>query len=419
MTIGLFGRELTLAKSHCHGTHRACDPAATVARYRPLASRIGLTRLANVTGLDIIGLPVWVAIRPNARGLSTSQGKGLTHDAARASALMESIETWHAETIERAVVVESAATLRRRAAIVDLTQLSHYADSLPRVDMPLPWIEGFDLMAQQPCWVPLEAVSTNYVVSARGTTETTFVQSTNGLAGGNHLLEAVTHALAELIERDAVAAGAAALRRLDRALRIETAGIVDDDCRTVLGYLDRAGTTTAVFDLTSDVGVPVFAASIVDADATSRWRTLPPFNGYGCHPSPAIAVLRAVTEAVQSRLTYISGSRDDISAADYARSGNVDDLASFRARLDAGPPSRDFAAIPNRATSSFDGDIAMMLAAVRRVGVNSVVAVDLAKPGLDVPVVKLVAPGLAAPVSMIRGRAIRTPGRVATPALAA
>jgi YcaO-like protein with predicted kinase domain len=56
---------------------------------------MGITWLANVTGLDRIGLPVCVAVRPNWRALSTSQGKGETIEAAKASALMEAIESWH------------------------------------------------------------------------------------------------------------------------------------------------------------------------------------------------------------------------------------------------------------------------------------------------------------------------------------
>jgi len=416
--LTIFGATLTLAKSYRRGTHRACSPATTVERFRPLGERIGMTRLANVTGLDVIGLPVWVAIRPNARGLSTSQGKGLTHDAARASALMESIETWHAETIERPVVIESAAALGRRTAIVEIDRLSHYADSLPRADAPIPWIEGYDLIQHRPCWVPFECVSTNYVVSARRAAETTFVQSSNGLAGGNHVLEATAHALAELIERDAIAGHAAALRRLDPALRVDVSTIDDDDCRTVLDRLAQVGITAALFDLTSDLAVPVYACSIVDADATLRWRTLPVFSGYGCHPTPAVAVLRSVTEAVQSRLTYISGSRDDISATEYARGGNAEDLQSFRTRLAASPPSQKFGGRADLATASFDGDIEMMLERLRGAGIGNVVAVDLSRADAGVPVVKLVVPGLAAPAPMIRGRQIASPGRAGSTVMA-
>jgi ribosomal protein S12 methylthiotransferase accessory factor len=409
--LRLFGVEQRLAKAHRSGTHRSCTPAETLARFRPKAAQIGLTRLANVTGLDVVGLPVWVAIRPNARGLSTSQGKGLTHDAAKASALMESIETWHAEHIERPVVFDSAWSLARRANIIEVDGLSYYEDAPPRPDLPINWIEGYDLIQDAPCWVPLETVSTNYVVPARMNPAPTFVQSSNGLAGGNHVLEAVTHALAELIERDAVALGAAALRRLDGSIRVDEASVMDPDCRTVLDYLKRAGLTAAIYDLTSDLGIPTYACTILDNDDEVRWRTLPPFSGYGTHLTPGIALLRAVNEAVQSRLTYISGSRDDITPSEYRRGGNADDLASFRARLAAAPATLRFADRADLATDSFEGDITHMLDVLRAGGVRNAVVVDLSKPGMDVPVVKVVAPRLAAPVPLIKGRNIVTPGR--------
>jgi ribosomal protein S12 methylthiotransferase accessory factor len=409
--LHLFGVDQRLAKAHRSGTHRSCTPAETLARFRPMAAQMGMTRLANVTGLDVVGLPVWVAIRPNARGLSTSQGKGLTHDAAKASALMESIETWHAEHIERPVIFDSAWSLRKRASVIELEGLSYYDDAPPRADLPMAWIEGFDILQNRPCWVPLETVSTNYVVPARMNPAPTFVQSSNGLAGGNHVLEAVTHALAELIERDAVALSAAALRRLDSAMRVDEASVQDADCRTVLDYLKRAGVTAALYDLTSDLGIPTYACTIIDNDGEVRWRTLPPFSGYGTHLTPAIALLRAVNEAVQSRLTYISGSRDDITPAEYRRGGNADDLASFRARLASAPPTLRFDARADLATDSFEGDIARMLDALRAGGVRNAVVVDLSKPEIGVPVVKVVAPRLAAPVPLIKGRNIVTPGR--------
>jgi ribosomal protein S12 methylthiotransferase accessory factor len=39
---------------------------------------MGVTRIANVTGLDRIGIPVAIAVRPNSRSVSVAQGKGQT-----------------------------------------------------------------------------------------------------------------------------------------------------------------------------------------------------------------------------------------------------------------------------------------------------------------------------------------------------
>src|SRR3954452_18760347 len=113
--VTLFGETLRAAKTYVRGTHRTRPPRETVAAYRPLMPRLGITRLANITGLDTVGIPVYVAIRPNARSLSTSQGKGLDADSAQASALMESIETWHGEHMLNPVRWDSTQALARAA----------------------------------------------------------------------------------------------------------------------------------------------------------------------------------------------------------------------------------------------------------------------------------------------------------------
>ena len=45
------------------------------------------------------GVPVVTVVRPNARSLAVSQGKGLTLAAAKVSAIMEAAELYHAETV--------------------------------------------------------------------------------------------------------------------------------------------------------------------------------------------------------------------------------------------------------------------------------------------------------------------------------
>lgn len=105
--IKIFGREYAMKKGYLTGTHRTRSPRETLSDYAHFMPRMGITRLANVTGLDSIGLPVYTAIRPNSRSLATSQGKGFDADSAKASARMESIETWHAEQIQKPLYWDS------------------------------------------------------------------------------------------------------------------------------------------------------------------------------------------------------------------------------------------------------------------------------------------------------------------------
>ncbi len=50
-------------------------------------------------------------------------------------------------------------------------------------------------------WLPYELVHANYTLPLP-TGSGCFPASTNGLASGNHMLEAICHGLAEVIERD-------------------------------------------------------------------------------------------------------------------------------------------------------------------------------------------------------------------------
>src|SRR5512139_2548346 len=100
-TFAIPGVQRPASKSYYTGTHRLVSPEKTVERIRRLSPVVGITRIANVTGLDTLGIPVVMVCRPNSRSVAVSQGKGLTLAAAKASGLMEAAETFHAERIDR------------------------------------------------------------------------------------------------------------------------------------------------------------------------------------------------------------------------------------------------------------------------------------------------------------------------------
>src|SRR5262245_33202726 len=196
--------------------------------------RVGITRLAELTGLDDLGVPVYSAIRPNGRSLSTSQGKGLDATSAAVSALMESIETWHAEHIEVPKVRASWRSLRARAATADLRQLPRRRGKID-LDAKRDWLPAWDLVRDEEVFVPFESITLDTVFPAGY--EPFFDVSSNGLASGNHLLEAVSHALCEIIERDAEARWRA--ERGDRRLELES--VYDPASAALLDRLAAAG----------------------------------------------------------------------------------------------------------------------------------------------------------------------------------
>ena len=83
-------------------THRAISPEETIKMVKDKLKAAGVTRIAEITHLDRVGIPVYSAIRPSAAegAVSIYAGKGATKDQAKASAMMEAFERYSAEPQE-------------------------------------------------------------------------------------------------------------------------------------------------------------------------------------------------------------------------------------------------------------------------------------------------------------------------------
>lgn len=379
-------------KGFLFGTHRTTPPAETLARFKGVAGRMGITRLADVTGLDYLGVPVVMACRPNARSLSVSQGKGLDRDAALASGFMEAAETFHAEHIDRPVRLASRAEFSRRHRVAELRPLPRLQGPSPTERTELPWIEAFDLLDGSPAWIPYDLVHTDYR-EPRPPWSRYFPTSSNGLASGNHPLEATCAALCEVIERDASTLWQ--LRSGDERAgrRIDPDTVNDPACRMLIDRLHACGMLLSIWDTTTDVGIAAFVCRIREA-RDNRRAALRPFWGMGCHLARGIALSRAITEAVQTRLTFISGSRDDLERHEFTESSEAKlyDLATLL--WERQTPARRFTEVPDSAHRDFDGDLAEILDRLRAVDIEHVYVVDLTRPDLGIPVVHAVVPGL-------------------------
>jgi ribosomal protein S12 methylthiotransferase accessory factor len=380
-------------KAFLEGTHRLVPPAETLARLAPHLAAFGITRVADVTGLDVIGLPVVMVCRPNSASLAVSQGKGLTLDAARASGLMESIESFHAETIDLPLKLASYRELSRAHRVVDVAALPRFSVSAFHEHHRLLWVEGRDLLHDEPIWVPHEMVHTNYTLPLPAGSGS-FVMSSNGLASGNHLLEAISHGICEVVERDATTLWRAGGEAEVPGSRVDLDTIEDVACRRVLALYEAAGVAVGVWETTTELGLPSFLCLIADREP-DPFRLLYATEGMGCHPDPGVALLRALTEAAQSRLTFIAGSRDDGDRDRFERVRHPDHVRRGREQIAAlRGPLRDFRDIPSRAGGSFDEDIARALDGLRAAGIERVIVVDLSKAGLDIRVVRVIIPGL-------------------------
>ncbi|MBE3014620.1 YcaO-like family protein [Microbispora sp. NEAU-D428] len=366
------------------GTHRALPAAETWSRIAGLLPVTGVTRVAELTGLDVIGIPVYQAVRPNARTLSVSQGKGITPMLARVSAAMEAVEFWHAEEMAAPSVVATVAevTSDLRYEVSDLPQVPR---SVLSPATRLGWIAARELNGGGPTWVPDAFVRMDATREGR-CHPPMFATTSNGLASGNTVEEALLHAMYELLERQAQVLSAA-----DREGLAVDLSTVTGPSRALLDLFCEAEVQVLINDLSDPVDMPCYEASI--------WSRAMPlqFQGWGCHQDPDVALCRALTEAAQSRLTLIAGVRDDI----------ADGVQSW---MTSRPVLRDPFATANReatrafprsssprAATSFTEDLEATLRAVEKHATGTVCWVDLTQAELEVPVVKVVAPGLNFP----------------------
>jgi YcaO-like protein with predicted kinase domain len=382
------GRALKLFK---RGTHRTTAPDETLARVAPLARQIGITRVGNVTGLDDIGIPVAIAVRPNSRSFSVSQGKGLNLSQARASALMEAIELFHGEDITARTRVASHREISADCCVVEPGTLCGTGTPLPD-GAKIAWIEGYDLLCRESCWVPWEIVHTDYTLPTSHS-GLHFLSGTNGIAAGNHMLEALSAAVCELIEHDAVALWHAGRLHERARCRVDIASIDDEDCCTLLDKYQRAGVAPRVWDVTSDIRISTFVCDI-PATGDDRFGALRRFRGAGCHPNRTIALARALTEAAQIRLTYISGNRDDLPSSDYEESQHEKIGAALLDTVSQDAEPRLFCHIPHYDADDLALDVNRELQRLRSVGVKRVIAIDLTRSDIGIPVVRIVTPGL-------------------------
>jgi len=387
---------LTALNGHAYkvfrrGTHRVRDPDETLARVRLCADKMGITRIGNVTGLDRIGIPVAIAVRPNSRSLAVSQGKGLSLAQAMASALMEATELYHGEDISTRTKSLRYAELTAKTAAVSPTLLAGTGTPLPE-DTELPWIEGYDLLREQSCWVPWEVVHTDYTLSSAHSGKY-FLSGSNGMGAGNHLLEALSAAICEVIERDAVALWSASGLAQRAARRLDMASVNDADCLLLLEKYAKARVLPRVWDVTSEIGVPVFICDLT-AEVDYGPSGLRRFRGAGCHPNRAVALARALTEAAQIRLTYVTGNRDDLNPSDYEETPQEKLGAALLDAASHAAVPRSFLAAPSFDADDVADDVSWLLDRLRSAGMSRVVAVDLTRNDLGIPVARVIIPGL-------------------------
>jgi ribosomal protein S12 methylthiotransferase accessory factor len=389
------------------GTVRAEGAANSLARARTVMRALGITRLANVTGLDHVGVPTWLAVRPLALSLSVSQGKGLTHELAQISALMECIELHHAEHFVPRGRMRSLRAAVNDASYVHPLLLPIRPDVAIDDTATVEWVAGRSLSDGSVRWVPRDCIEIDS--SPPRIQRKIFLSSSNGLASGNTHSEATLHAVCEVIERDQESFWHTRRELLldTRPSRLRLNSVTDPNCRWLLDRCREAGLEVVVWHATQEVSVPCFACVLFDRNGKTFYPQRA--SGSGCHPYRRIALSRAITEALQSRLTLIAGGRDDAYWSVYQQRVRVDDEAGriWGNALLVEAARLDFEDVPEAPPmTSIEALLDWVLEQLADAGFGEVIVLELTQSHIRIPVVHVTIAGAEGPVT----RAGYTPG---------
>lgn len=378
---------------HAHATtkglradaQRAVTPEQTLDRVRPLFAAIGLTRLADVTGLDTIGIPVVLSVRPQAGYLSVDGGKGFTTTAATASAAMECFERHAGENTDIHPFEAAYEDLPADQRIaVDKLPLSR--NNLFHTSLPEKWAWATDLHTGAQVAVPTVLVSLERFKHPRSSL-LPFSFSSNGLNSGNTKSEALIGALYEVVERDATTCTKVSWENGVPYRRVDLSTASSPDIGVLVDLVHAAGLEVVTFDCTVDTGVPTFTSYLCDLGNPA----MGVYHGYGTHLDPQVAVIRSICEAAQGRLVFIAGSRDD-SFRHHRRLHEI--TAQAHATLLGQPFTVDLGDFPDESGDTFEADGLTLLAKLEALGIEQILWADLTHPDIGVDVVRVIVPGL-------------------------
>ena len=372
-------------KGYTKDTHRVVPPEETLKRVEKVLPDIGVTRVAEISGLDRIGIPVYSAIRPgSAKGaISVYAGKGATPVEARVSVMMEAVERYSSEfqkADKKRVIVGTYAEVSNGTKAVEPKSLI-----LPGVllqDVRLDWIDGYDLMHKKEVLLPCNAIFHPYLAPFK-----LFRSNTNGLASGNTLEEAIFHGLMEVVERDAMSI-AEATRDPGKAITITKK---DGLAFEIYERFGKAGIDVKLWYLPTDTGIPTALAATDDKELLDPSLLV---MGVGTHMDARIAVLRALTEVAQSRATQIQGAREDTDREKVVRTIGYERMKRLnRHWYMEGKETITMGDLPDLSTDSHKGDIEKAIGMLKGI-VDSVVVTDLTREDIGIPVVRVTVPGL-------------------------
>ena len=263
--------------------------------------------------------------------------------------------------------------------------------------VPRPFEPGM-MLAWSPLWSLTQAriryLPTSYLYYGYPRDDKRFVASadSNGNAAGATLAEACLQGLYELIERDSVA--------LWWYNRISRPGVSLDELERawideLRSFYNRIGREFWLLDLTSDLGIPAFAALSRRVEAPTEDIVI----GFGAHHDPCVAAARAISEMNQFMPAVMDIDIDgttqyhvhDRETVGWWTTGRVADQPYLSPLTSAPPTQLDRS--PRAELMTTDEHFWTVVGTLENRGLE-VLVLNQTRPDIGLPVAKVLVPGL-------------------------
>lgn len=277
---------------------------------------LGITRLAEQGTLDTLGITIWAAIRPAARSLVVTNGKGTNSTQARICAIMEAFECACAEDWERLTIKFASINelLTEDRQFIDLRRFLKCHPKTLDPNVRRHWVAGH-VADQEPTLVPYEMVGLDLTIPSRWDQER-FGMCSVGIAAHPDRDRAISAALLEAIENDARAIATALPGHAAQCPRLDPDTLNEAWITALKAKLIAASSWLELIDITTDIALPTVLCLIRGyASGTSLQMR---HAGCACRGTYKAAAEAAIMEATQSRATHIAGARDDITSDSFA-----------------------------------------------------------------------------------------------------
>jgi len=374
---------------HSNG-NRAFSAKVFLNRVKPVLAKAGITRIGDISFLSATHYPVFQSCRPNifyhtAIGQNTgSQGKGPHSEQATLSCMMEAIEGYCAEPRNSFLVRASYDFLRSHQVVLNPQKyVSSINAEKVQLDEPVMWTKAYHVQMDCEILIPAEVVFYPFL-SKLYRTQPHFPSSTNGLASGATYLEATTHALYEVIERyynhlfdlGKVQVEAIYEEELIQKGIEETKAAVRGEYELQLYSLEIPGIKN----------LPMIMCLLVGDQDT--------YYGMGCSARVDVSIDRAISEALQSQATVISGGREDL---------ETDEISLGQVPLFENTPQPEKRSLRighlrkrvyDRDFRSLRDEFQFLIRWLKNLGYEHTLIANLTRAGLDLPVVKVIIPDM-------------------------